>query len=170
MRPRKLARRSCTLLLSFGAAVVLLPGAASAVTTSTMPTSTTTTRPHSTTTTRPRTTTTTLGAPPSGSCTSISACETALMATLPSPATAKTSKERRIAHHLTRLAQKAVHQLQHATAAKGARQAHLFKQANRTLERMRTKADKAASKGILTVPVAPIDADVAAIVSLDHAG
>ena len=176
MRSRKVARRSCGFLLSSGAAVVLLAAATSAATTSTMVIYTTTTRPRMTTTTRPgmtsttmpRTTTTTIAAPVTGSCPSISACETALMATLPSPTTAMNGKERRVARALARLALRAVHQLELATTGKATRQARLFKKANRTLERIRTVADKAEVKGSLTVPVGPIDAGVGALMSLDH--
>ena len=179
MRSRKVARRCC----GSGVAVVLLAGSASAATTSTMPiyttTSrprTTTTRPHMTTTTRPGmtsttmpgTTTTTIAVPITGSCPTVSACETALMATLPSPTTATNGKERRVAHALARLALRAVHELDQATTAKSTRQARLFKKANRTLERLRTVADKAEVKGSLTVPVGPIDASVGALMLLDH--
>ena len=179
MRSRKVAWRCCVS----GAAVVLFAGTASAATTSTMPiyttTSrprTTTTRPHMTTTTRPGmtsttmpgTTTTTIAVPITGSCPTVSTCETALMATLPSPTTATNGKERRVAHALARLALRAVHQLDQATTAKSTRQARLFKKANRTLERLRTVADKAEVKGSLTVPVGPIDAGVGALMSLDH--
>lgn len=173
MRSRKLARW-CTLLLSSGASVVLASGAAARVTTSTMPIYTTTTRMGSTTTTpsahstttTPRTTSTTLGA--SGTCSSLTACEVALMATLPNPATATKGKDRRVAHDLARLAKRAVHELDQASAAKPARQARLFKRANRTLERIRTAADKAESKGSLTVPVGPIDSNVAILMALGH--
>src|SRR5262249_27170557 len=186
MRSRKVARRWCGSLLSSGAAVVLLAGAVSAATTSTMPIytttsmrprpKTTTTMPHMTTTTRPGmtsttmpgTTTTTTAVPIPGSCSSISACETALMATLPSATAAKNGKERRVAHALARLAARAVRLLDHASTAKSTRQARLFEKANRKLERLRTLADKAEAKGSLTVPVGPIDAGVGALMSLDH--
>ena len=181
MRSRKVARRCC----GSGAALVLLAGTASAATTSTMPIYTTTSRPrptttttraHMTTTTRPGmtsttmpgTTTTTIAVPITGSCPTVSACETALMATLPSPTTATNGKERRVAHALARLAARVVKQLDSATTAKTTRQARLFKRANRTLERLRTLADKAEVKGSLTVPVGPIDASVGALMLLDH--
>lgn len=129
---------------------------------------TTTTRPGMTSTTLPSTTTTTIAVPVTGSCPTISACESALMATLPSPTAAQNGKERRVAHALSRLALRAVHQLQRATTAKPTRQARLFTRANRTLERLRTLADKAEVKGRLSVPVGPIDASVGALMSLDH--
>jgi hypothetical protein len=176
MRSRKFAGRLCDSLLPSCAAVVLLAGATSAATTSTMviyptttrPRLTTTTRAHMTTTTSPSTTTTTIGVPVTGSCTTITACETALMATLPSPTTATNGKERRIARLLTRLGNRALHEVGKATSAKASHQARLFKKANRTLERIRTVADKAEAKGSLSVPVGPIDADVTAFMSLDH--
>jgi plastocyanin len=118
------------------------------------------------TTTMPRTTSTTSAEPVSGSCTSIQACETALTAALPTPM-AMTGKSRRVARFLQRLATRADHQLTLATAQSGARQAHLIEKANRTLERLRSAADKAESRGTLGVPVGPIDADVGSLVSLD---
>jgi len=90
------------------------------------------------------------------------------MATLPSSTTATNGKERRVARALARLAARLVHQLDRATTAKTTRQARLFKRANRTLERLRTVADKAEVKGSLTVPVGPIDASVGALMLLDH--
>ena len=121
-----------------------------------------------TTTTRPTSTSTTNTGPVSGSCTSIKACATALTSALPAPGTAKTGKQRRIARLLERLARRADHQLNGAMAANGARQAHLFKKANRTLERLRAAADRAETQGTLGVPVGPIDADVGSFVSLER--
>ena len=69
---------------------------------------------------------------------------------------------------LQKLARRADHQLERAMAASGARQAHLSKKANRTLERLRAAADRAETQGTLGVPVGPIDADVGSFVSLER--
>jgi len=160
--------RKSPLLLFSGAAVVLLAGPAFAATTSTMPIYTSTTRLRATTTTRPSMTTTTIGAPVIGSCPSITACEAALMAALPNPTTGATAKEKRLARILVRLTTHASSELDRATAASTAQKARLFRKANHTLARLRTLADKAETKGKLSVPVGPIDADAASLMSLAH--
>ena len=79
-----------------------------------------------------------------------------------------TAKEKRLARILVRLTTHASSELDRATAASTAQKARLFRKANHTLARLRTLADKAETKGKLSVPVGPIDADVASTMSLAH--
>ena len=134
-------------------------------------TGTVTVRPAAvTTTTTPRTTTsTTTPAAVSGACTSIAACETALTTALAAATTATNGKECRVARRLQHLARRAAHQLDRALAATAARRARLFKNAVRTLERLRAAAGTAESQGTLPVPLGPIDADVGSLESLAQA-
>ena len=133
-------------------------------------TTTTTPRATVTTTTTPRiTTSTTTTAAVSGGCTSIAACETALTTALAAATTATKGKERRVARRLQHLARRAAHQLDRGLAATAARRARLFKNAVRTLERLRAAAGTAESQGTLPVPLGSIDADVGSLESLAQA-
>ena len=138
-------------------------------------TGTVTVRPTAVTTTtttlaRGSTTSTTTPAAASGTCATISACEAALTAALPAASTATNGKERRVARRLQNLARRATHQLDRATAASSTRRAHLMDKAIRTLERLRSVAENAASQGTLVGPLDPIDADVASLESLARSG
>ena len=116
------------------------------------------------TTTTTVTSTTAVGLP----CDGLQACSAALMAALPAASSTGTGKVRRIDHLVRHLAGRAIRQLDHAAVASGKRRTHIVNQSRRTLERLRKVADAAAAKGILDVPVGPVDAAVASLLNLDH--
>src|SRR5262245_44489766 len=120
-----------------------------------------------TTVTTPGTTSTTNGG--SLSCVGMSACQTALMAALPTATTAQNAKERKLAHMLDHLGRRAVHQLDRVAATSGTQRNHAIAKSRHTLERLRTLADTASTKGTLVVPVAPIDAAIASLLTLEPA-
>jgi hypothetical protein len=125
--------------------------------------------PTTTTTVQTGSTTSTSSAPVALSCPSVEACRAALAAALPPPGTGSSSMERATARRLGRLARRAGHQLDRVAATTGPRQVHAVARARHTLERLIAAADKAAGKGILGVPVAPIDAAVTSLLTLDRA-
>jgi plastocyanin len=122
-----------------------------------------------TTTVHTGSTTSTSSAPAALSCGSVEACRAALAAALPTPGTASSSMERATARRLGRLVRRADRQLDRVAATTGSAQAHAVARSRRLLQRLRSAADRAAQKGSLGVPIAPIDAAVTSLLALDHA-
>ena len=123
-------------------------------------------RSTSSTTTVPASGTTTTSIPLVLSCDTIADCRAQLLAELPSPATATNAKERRTARTLQRLGRRASGQLERLTTP-GA-PARLVRRSRRTLHLIQMAADRADARGTLGVPVAPIDATVGSLLSLDQ--
>jgi hypothetical protein len=110
------------------------------------------------------------GGPPPGACTTIPACQAALDATLPDPATAADRKSRKTAKKLMRFDRTADTKLAKAETASGSRLAKLHRQARTALEKLLAAARTADAKGRLGVPLAQIEAAVTALLALVPAG
>ncbi len=117
----------------------------------------------STTTPSSGTTTTTLAG---GSCATTAACLAQLQDALPDPATAANRRAKRTAQGLRRRAAKLSSMLDRAAATSGSRQQRLLTRAEAKLEALLAASERAATKGMLGVPLAPIQAAIAALLDL----
>ncbi len=135
-------------LVSFSPFVLLVNTAAVATTTTTTPSATTTS--------------TTLAS----ACSTIDACEAALDATLPSPATAASKKAKKVALKLGKLDGKARKALGQLAGSNGKKRLKLESSARNALRGLLAKAATAAGKGTLGVPLAPLQAAANALLAV----
>jgi len=111
----------------------------------------------STTTPSSGTTTTTLAG---ASCATTAACMAELQDALPDPATAGSRRAKRTAQGLRRRAAKVASVLGRAQATSGNRQRRLLRRADAKLGELLAASQRAATKGTLGVPLAPIQATI----------
>jgi protocatechuate 3,4-dioxygenase beta subunit len=108
------------------------------------------------------TTTTTLA----GGCATAAACLAALQNALPDPTAATTRRARRIARHLRRGAAAIGSLLDRAATASGNRQRRLRARAVAKLDRLLAASARAATRGTLQAPLAPIQSAIEALLDV----
>jgi len=101
--------------------------------------------------------------PPGSSCSTLAACREALTGALPSVDTAGTKKSQRAARALLRLNGATDHALDQGARSVGKAHRWWYAKARAALARLLTVAGAASDRGTLSVPLAPIEAAVAAL-------
>ncbi len=109
------------------------------------------------------TTTTTLAG---GGCAATTACLAALQDALPDPAAASSRRARHTAQSLRRRARKLAAQLARAATASSGRRERLLGRVEVKLEGLRAASERAATRGTLGVPLAPITSAIDALLDL----
>ena len=105
------------------------------------------------------------GEPPSGTCTTIAACRTAVDAALPDPATVN-GKSRKVARRLAKLGKKVAGRLDRAARTTGRKQAKAYREARAALTKLVASARAADGRGRLAVPLPALEIAVNALLSL----
>jgi len=98
-------------------------------------------------------------------CATIDTCRTSLGSTLPDPTTAQGKKEKTVAKKLVKRDAKVNTVLDKATTATGKKQQKLYAKARKLLAALLTAAEAANGKGMLGVPLAPLQTALNALLA-----